>query len=160
MGMNKFQKFGNLAEKIVFDLLNNGKNKVRTLHNKGVGFHGDYQIRKKVIEVKGYWTDENSDSDKDYPTSEIKISGKEWEMVKKDPKNFELWTVYRLDRNHKDNKGYPARYSVMPGEVLKKCKPKEVIVRITEENWHDPRVLQTDIPNHLKKKYNLNKNEI
>jgi len=152
-----------MAQEIVHDLLNNGKNKVKTLHNKGPGVHGDYQIGKKIIEVKGYWTDEHSDNDKDYPTRSIQISSAEWEMVKKNPKNFVLWVVYRLDRNHKENKGYPARYAVMPGEVLKKCKSRkvqEVNVRIPEEKWHDSRVTQMDIPKHLKKKYKLNKNEI
>ena len=61
------------------------------------------KVRKKVIEVKGYWTDEDTDNDKDYPTKSISISSAEWEMVKKDPKNFVLWVVYRLDRNHKEN---------------------------------------------------------
>jgi len=162
MGMDKYQKFGQIAEKIVHDLLNNGKNKVDTLHNKGPGYHGDYKVRKKVIEVKGYWTDEDTDNDKDFPTKSISISSAEWEMVKKNPKNFVLWVVYRLDRNHKVNKGYPARYAVMPGEVLKKCKGRRsqsVNVRIPEEIWHDPRVTQMDIPKHLKKKYELNKNE-
>ena len=157
--MNKYQQFGKIAEQIVFDLLNDGKQQVKKLSNKGPGTHGDFKKGQKTIESKGWWTDENTKSKKDYPSRAIQLSGGEWRELQKNPKKFELWAVYRLDRNHKINKGFPVRYSVMPGEVLKKCKIQQVTLRTTYKDWDDSRVIQKDVPLRLKKKYNLHKNE-
>jgi len=157
--MNKYQIFGKKAEQIVSELLKNKKTKGEIEKKRGRGIHGDFHIGKKTIEVKGWWTDEDTKSEKDYPCRTVKISGAEYEQLQNDPKNFELQAVYRLDREHKTNKGHPVRYTVMPGEVLKECKAQSVTLRVPEKVWQDPRVTQKDLPTNLKKKFGLNKNE-
>jgi len=63
--MNKYQIFGEKAEQIVSELLKNKKTKGKIEKKSGRGIHGDFHIGKKTIEVKGWWTDEDTKSEKE-----------------------------------------------------------------------------------------------
>jgi len=156
--MNKYQKFGKLAEKIVHDILESKGKKVISRHDTGPNTFGDFEVDGKIIEVKGFWTDEDSESDEDFPSSQIQLSAKEWELLEKNPKKFELWIVYRLDRKHSTNKGWPTKYTIIPGPLLLKFKKIDrVILKTPKAMWAES--IPEEIPLKIKKSYKLDLNE-
>jgi len=145
---------GKDAEEIVREILESQGKKVIQRHDTGSDTFGDFKVDEKIIEVKGFWTDEDSESELDYPSRLIEISGKEWEFLNKEPDNFELWVVYRLDRNASTNKNWPAKYTVIPGPILlKESKIQRISLRTPEQMWHGVEV--KDIPSEIKKKFSL-----
>jgi len=129
-----------ISEAIVFDLLEKkyGKGKVKKVP-RGPGNIGDFKVGKKTIEVKGLYVDEQgSDDDEfDFVSRSYNFSDKEWKIIRKDPDNFELWVVYRLDR--KNYKDWDVKYAVMDGHTLRKCKPSwyKVTLAMPKKMWED-----------------------
>jgi len=158
--MVKQENYNIVSEAIVEELLKKKHgNKVKKISGTGAGKVGDFKVGQKIIEVKGLWSDESGkkDDEFDFVSSSFTISDKEWKIIKNDPENFELWVVYRLDRTHKDVKGWPVRYAILSGTILKKCKPTfhRVGLLIPKELWKESD--QDDVPKkfltkHINKK--------
>jgi len=129
-----------ISEAIVFDLLEKeyGKGKVKRVP-RGPGNIGDFKVDKKTIEVKGVSVDESGSNDDefDFVSRSFNFSDKEWEIIRKDPENFELWVIYRLDR--KNYKNWDVKYAVMDGHTLLKCKPswRKVTLAIPKKMWQN-----------------------
>ena len=143
-----------ISEAIVFDLLEKkyGKGKVKRIP-VGPGNIGDYKVGKKKIEVKGLSVDESgSDGDNfDFVSRSFGFSDKEWKIIRKDPDNFELWVVYRLDR--KTYKDWDVKYAVMDGYTLLKCKPswRKVTLAMPKKMWKD--TIQEKVPSSIWEKH-------
>lgn len=161
--MVKQENYSIVSEAIVEDLLKQEYgDRVKKISGTGAGKVGDFRIGKKIIEVKGLWSDESGQKDDkfDFVSSSFTISDKEWEIIENDSKNFELWVVYRLDRTHKDVKDWPVKYAILSGTVLKKCKPtfRRVGLPIPKEFWkksdqdYVPKKLWTKHQNKKKRK--------
>jgi len=150
--MVKQENYNIVSEAIVEDLLKKEYgDDVKKISGTGAGKVGDFKVGKKTIEVKGLWSDESGQKgDKlDFVSSGFTISDKEWKIIKNDPKNFELWVIYRLNRTHKDVKGWPVRYAILSGTILKKCAPTfhRVWLPIPKEFWKKSD--QDDVPKKL-----------
>jgi len=90
--------FGEIAEEIVLQILKNKGNKVIDNRKKPRKI-GDFQVGKKIIEVKGHSEDHTGDEsdDFDFVSRYISLSAQEWKFLKKSPKLFEVYIVYRLN---------------------------------------------------------------
>jgi len=126
-----------VSESIVKELLHKDKRfkgKKIQQNSKRSGAIGDFQVDDLIIEVKGLGVDESGKGlPYDFVSSSFDFSEKEWKKIQDDPKNFELWVVYRLDRKWKD----PVSYAILPGTILKTCKgiPMRRRVSITKDKW-------------------------
>jgi len=157
--MVKRENYNIVSEAIVEDLLKRHYDKKpKKVSGTGPGKIGDFRVGKKIIEVKGVWSDElGKNLDYDYVSGNFTISDREWEKIKTDPKNFQLWVVYRLAQEHKDVKGWPVKYAIMDGMTLKKCKPKfnKVTLSIPKEKWKEAD--QYDVPLSIWNKHKTKK---
>ncbi len=154
--MVKQENYNIVSEAIVEELLKKEYgDKVKKISGTGAGKVGDFKVGQKIIEVKGSWSDESGkkDDEFDFVSSGFDVSDKEWEIIENNSKNFELWVVYRLNRTHKDVKGWPVRYAILSGTILKKCKhtfPK-VRLHILKELWKESD--QEDVPKKILTKH-------
>jgi len=157
--MVKRENYNIVSEAIVEDLLKKHYHKKpKKISRTGPGKIGDFRVGKKIVEVKGVWSDEiGKDLDYEYVSRNFTISDKEWKKINDDPKNFELWVIYRLAQEHKDVKGWPVRYAIMQGTTLKKCKSKfyKVTLSITKERWKEAE--QHDVPLEIWNKHKTKK---
>ncbi len=152
----KQEDYQAFSEDVVEDLLKKEfGDMVEKISGTGAGKVGDFRVGKKTIEVKGLWSDESGkDNDEfDFVSSGFTVSDKEWDIIKNDSENFQLWVVYRLNQSHKDVKGWPIKYAILSGTELKKCKPtfRRVGLPIPKEFWR--KSIQDEVPEELLNKH-------
>jgi len=137
--MVRKSEYGNVAELVVFDYLRSKKKKVILHGTKGYHFRfGDIQIGTnkdtcKIIEVKGQGEDFNSKTEWDVPRHGIVISKTEYGFLKKYPKRFEVWVVYRLKYN-KNPKWNKPKIAICKGNDLLDCKTIVRQIRLNTPN--------------------------
>jgi len=153
--MVKQENYNIVSEAIVEDLLKKHYKKTpEKISGTGNKNFGDFKIGNKIIEVKGLWTDEQGyEDDKfDFVSSAFSLSIKEWNFIKKYPRNFEMWVVYRLDEKY-NGPEYPVKYAIIKGTVLKTCVPKyrSIKLAIHKQKWKNTE--QYKVPKHILQKH-------
>ncbi|MDF2425086.1 MAG: hypothetical protein OPY08_01450 [Nitrosopumilus sp.] len=124
---------------------------------------GDFQVGKKIIEVKGHNEDypgEKTDPF-DFIARSITLSAQEWKFLKKTPNLFEIYVVYRLNEiQYKDNPewNFPKFICIKGSEIVDKKIDRPIVrVKIPKSFWSDKGERQVPVPktifNKVKKKY-------
>ena len=92
---------GKVAEEIVLQMLKKEGKKVID-NRKNPKKFGDFQVGNTIIEVKGQNEDHTGGKfdNFDFVTRYITLSDIEWNFLKKNPNQFEVYIVYRLNEVH------------------------------------------------------------
>ena len=152
---------GKIAEEIVLQMLKKEGKKVIDNRKKPREI-GDFQVGNKIIEVKGHIEDHTGDeSDNfDFVARYISLSAQEWKFLRKSPKLFEVYIVYRLNEKKypKHPKwNFPKVICIKGTEIVDAEKDRPIVrVKTLKPFWSDKGKRQhrvsTSIFNKAKKK--------
>ena len=151
--------YAKVAEEIVYEILKK-KYKTKVQDNrKNPKKFGDFQVGKKIIEVKGEGEDyPGFKNDKfDFVASSITISETEWKFLKKYPDRFDVYIVYRLNEKYyplHPDWNYP-KIAIIRGTEIVDCKPERPIVKLKtlKPFWTRKSKDQQAVPKSIWKKY-------
>jgi len=153
---------GQIAEEIILEILKKSRKKVID-NRKNPKKFGDFQVGKKIIEVKGHNEDHTGGKldNFDFVANYITLSVREWEFLNDHPDRFEVYIVYRLNEkfhpNHHDW-NFPKIVRIK-GTELKGRRTEQPSLRIKtlKPFWSDKGKRQIPVPktiwNKVKKKY-------
>ena len=148
-----------IAEEIVYEILKKKyKTKIHDNRNNPKKI-GDFQVGKKIIEVKGEGEDYHGfkNNKSDFVARYITVSKTEWKFLNKFPDRFEIYIVYRLNEKYyplHPEWNYP-KIVMIRGRELVKCKTEKPIVNIKTPKpfWKTKSKVQHPVPKSIWKKY-------
>jgi len=134
--------FGEIAEEIVLQMLKKEGKKVIDNRKKPREI-GDFQVGNKIIEVKGHTEDHTGDESNnfDFVARYISLSAQEWKFLRKSPKLFEVYIVYRLnEKKYRDHPewNYPKIVHIQGTELFDAEIDRPIVrVKTLKPFWSD-----------------------